>query len=328
MLDIDTSFWAKRDIKCTSKLVPLSKICNYCDNSDIFISIRNHESRSKDLFENLMQNTKEIFNRIILISSSNKDDYNSIDESTITKIEEKNNEYVISEILNYINNEKKRQGKPIRLCIDVSSLNSHVISRILIGCFDKMLVSKYILFYSPGENYIKNEINSEILNISGLKDISSSEHKDYTVYFASPGYHLRWCMECISLADPDFVVFFATVPGFTEESDEKVKKDLEWLNRTHTNYKVDVTNKGDLCDTLSVIENTLKIHNDKSNLRCLLFGPKSHVVAFTILYLLNQKITLTYGFPEVESNFDIKSTGDVNVYEIIDLKLAGYLFGH
>ena len=196
------------------------------------------------------------------------------------------------------------------------------------GCFDKLLVSKYVLFYSPGGNYNKDKINSEILDISELKNISSSESEDYTVYFASPGYHLGWCMECINSADPDSVAFFETVPGFTEESSENVINDIEWLNRIYPNHEVHTTDKGDLCKTLSVIEKTLKKYNKKSNLRCLLFGPKSHVVAFTILYLLNQKITLTYGFPEVESNLDIESTGEVNVYEIFDLKLAGYLFGN
>lgn len=328
MSDIDTRFWVKKDIKCTSNLVLLSQICDYCDESDIFITIQNNESRSRDLFENLMKNTKKIFNHIILISSSNKNDNNSIYETTITKIEDKSNDYVISEILKYIHDEKKIQSKPIKLCVDISSLNPYVISGILIGCFDKLLVSKYTLFYSPGKNYKKNIINSEILDKSRLKDISSSEHKDYTLYFASPGYHLKWCMECIRLADPDFVEFFATSPGFTEESDKEVKKDIEWLSRIHPNYKTCETEKGDLCDTLFKIDNELEIHNEKSNFRCLLFGPKSHVVAFTILYLLNQKITLTYGFPEVESDFDIKSTGDVNVYEIFDLKLAGYLFGN
>ena len=127
MLDIDNSFWAKRDIKCTSKLVQSSKLYNYCDNLDIFLTIQNHESRSKDLFDDLMQDTKKIFNRIILICPSNTDDCNSIDESTITKIKANSNEYVISETLRCINNEKIRQGKPIRLCIDISSLNSYVI---------------------------------------------------------------------------------------------------------------------------------------------------------------------------------------------------------
>ena len=108
MPDIDTSFWAKRDIKCTSKLVPSSDVHNYCDSSDIFLTIQNHESRSKDLFDDLMKSQKKIFNRIILISPSNKDEHDSTEESIITKIKASSDEYMISEILSCINNEKKK----------------------------------------------------------------------------------------------------------------------------------------------------------------------------------------------------------------------------